>query len=93
MALRDIVVKQDSLKPVPAEVLADSIVEISRGIKKLISGPLTEAALLLLIQNAAPGIPNRGRYGRKAVSQEQIKAVLAGIESLEAVYLKPKPAK
>lgn len=42
--------------PVPVEVMADAIVAISEGVKKLMAGPLNEKALILLIQNAAPGI-------------------------------------
>ena len=79
------VVKQTE-KEVPTEVLADSVIAISDGIKKLRNGRLTDRALLLLIQDAAPS----NRMG-KPISQREIKAVLEGIESLERLYVKKKP--
>lgn len=43
-----ITVKQDENKPVLVEVMAEAIVAISEGIKKLRSGPLNDRALILL---------------------------------------------
>lgn len=83
-----ITIKQTTDKEVPVEVLADAIIAISAGIKKLRTSRLTDRALMLLIQDAAPADP---RYG--GVTQRDIKAVLAGIEGLEAAYIKKKPAK
>lgn len=83
-----VTVKQNPEKEVPTEVLADSIVSIAAGLKKLRSGRLTDKALYLLIQHAAP---NAGRGGG-AISQAQIKAVFEGIEALERTFLKKKAA-
>lgn len=69
---------------VPIEVLAESIVSMSQGIKKLRAGKLNDRALYLLIQGAAPYPIANG----KPLTIAQIKAVFAGIESLEATYLK-----
>lgn len=82
--MKKIIVKQNEDRSVPIEVLAESIKAISSGIKKLLSGPLNEKALILLIQNAAPkfGPPYR------KLGAAEIKATLDGIESLERVYLK-----
>lgn len=80
------IVKQTPEKEVPVEVLAESIVAISQGIRKLRSGRLTDRALLLLIQDAAPSISH------KPISQREIKAVLEGIDSLERMYIKKKIA-
>lgn len=69
--------------PVPAEILADSIVAIAQGVRKLREGRLNDRALLLLIQHAAPS--NNG----VVLTQREVTAVLAGIENLEREYLKP----
>jgi hypothetical protein len=78
------VVKQALDNEVPTEVLAESIVAISAGIKKLRSGRLTDRALLLLIQDAAPSLRH------KPISQREIKAVLEGIDGLERAFIKKK---
>lgn len=75
-----VIVKQTEQNPVPVEVLAEAIVSISAGIKKLRAGPLNERCLLLLIQNAAPF----------TINQKQVRTVLDGIEQLEHEYLKPR---
>jgi hypothetical protein len=65
---------------IPVEVIADALVSISDGIKKLRAGSLNEKALQLLIQHAIPAA-NRP-------STKQIQAVLDGAESLKSLYLK-----
>lgn len=80
---------QSSQNDVPTEILADSIVAIAEGIRKLRAGRLNERALLLLIQHAAPAPSS---FRTKPVSQKDVRAVLDGIENLEAAYLKKKPA-
>lgn len=88
--MKKLIVKQNEEKPVPVEVLAESIKNISAGVKKLLEGPLNERALLLLIQNAAPSI---GSYPSRKVTNTEVRAVLEGIESLERVYIKNKNTK
>lgn len=73
-------------KEVPTEVLAESIVSMAAGIRKLRAGRLNDNALHLLIQNAAPSV---GR-GYTPLSLKQIRAVFAGIDALEATYLKKR---
>ena len=85
----EVVVKQNEEKPVPVEVLAEAILSISEGVKKLRAGPLNERALLLLIQNAAPAMKS-GRYHRTPVTTKMVNAVLQGMDALEREYLKPK---
>lgn len=85
---KNITVKQDEQKPIPVEVLADSIKAISDGIKKLRAGPLTDKALVLLIQHAATKL--RRGHSIVNVGAVDIRAVLDGMESLERVYLKAK---
>ena len=72
--------KDPPAEEVPVEVIADALVAISDGIKRLRSGALNERALLLLIQHA---IPQSDR-----LSVKQIKAVLDGAESLRSNYVK-----
>lgn len=92
--IKHVVLKQPE-KPeehVPIEVIADSIVAISEGIKKLRAGRLNDKALILLIVNSAPGYG--GKYTQKKhVSAWQVKAVLDGLEGLEREYLKPRAKK
>lgn len=80
-------VKQNPEKEVPLDVMAESIVAISNGIRKITSTRINDKALHLLIQHAAPSV---GTYPTKRISVQQIKAVLQGIESLERTYLKKK---
>lgn len=88
--MKKVVVKQvpEKEKEVPIEVLADSIVAIAAGMKKLRSGRLSDRALFLLIQDAAPN--KGGKYGNSPLPVKTIKAVFEGIESLERSFLKKK---
>lgn len=65
---------------VPVEVIADALVSISEGIKRLRAGRLNERALVLLIQHAIP------MADRPSV--KQIKAVLDGAEALRRQHTK-----
>lgn len=73
-----VVVKQEPGNEVPTELIAHCILVIAEGVRKLRSGRLNDRALHLLIQHAAP----------ESVSIRDIKAVFAGIEALEATYLR-----
>ena len=84
-----LVVKQVPESEVPTEVLADSIVAIAAGIKKLRTGRLNDRALYLLIQNAAPNVG--GKYRSAPLSIKSIEAVFEGIAALESTYLRKKP--
>jgi len=66
---------------VPAEVLADAIVAISQGVRKLRAGRLNDRALVLLIQHAAPS----------PINQRDVKSVLGAIDDLERQYIRKKP--
>ncbi|MFV8250219.1 hypothetical protein [Bdellovibrio bacteriovorus] len=73
------IVKQKEGKPeVTVEVLAQSIAEISKGMKALRKGRLKEKTLILLISTAA------------GVNKGDVQAVLTALESLESIYLKPE---
>lgn len=78
-------IKQTEGKEVPTEIIAQEILTMSEGIKKLRAGRLNDRALILLIQGACP----TGSYKDKAISQKTIRTVLNAIESLSVEYLKP----
>lgn len=85
----EVIVKQPEIDPVPLEVMAASIVSISEGIRALRRTRLNDKALYLLIAHSAPRLA-RGKYGTKVPpTVADIRAVLEGIESLAATYLKP----
>lgn len=86
---REVVLKHNEEAPIAVEIIADCIVAIAEGVKKLRAGKLNERALVLLIQHAAPTI-KVGRYARTPISAKMVKTVLDGMESLEREYLKPK---
>ncbi len=71
----------DGENPVTTEIIADAVLAIAQGVRKLRAGRLNDRALVLLIQHATS--PPMG--------QREVKAVLAGIDALEAEYLR-KPA-
>ena len=75
---KKVFVRQQPEKEIPTEILAESIVAISDGFRKLRSGRLNDKTLLLLVSHAS------------GVAQREIKAVFEAIESLERLYLKKK---
>lgn len=85
--MKQVKVVQNPEKEIPAEVLAESIVAISQGIRRLRAGRLNDRALVLLIQYASPPVGRSQRIG-----QTEVRAVLEGIESLERTYIR-KPVK
>lgn len=86
--MKTIAVKQTPENEVPTEILADAIVAIAAGVKKLRSGRLADRTLWMLIADAAPT-----PVGGKPISLKQVRSVLTGIEALERTHLKKKPAK
>lgn len=81
--MKTVKVMQKPEAEVPTEVLAQSIVEIAAGMKKMRAGRLNDKALVLLIQNACGYTPS--------ITQREVRAVLDAIESLEATYIRKKP--
>lgn len=72
-----IVVKQkENAEEIPTEIIAQSIKDISDGVKKLRSGKLNDKAIILLISKAS------------SVSLETVRSVLTGMENLEKQFLK-----
>ena len=92
MEMKKVTIKQVPEAEVPIEILADSIVAIAAGIRKLRTGRLNDRALFLLIQNAAPTMKAKFRSPQK-LSVKDIQAVFDGIDSLEREYIrKPAPS-
>lgn len=91
--MKKVVVKQpdDKAHEIPTEILATSIVAISEGIKKLRRGRLTDRALFLLIQDAAPTVG--GKYRNDKLAIREIRATLEGMESLERIFIRKPIAK
>ena len=54
---------------------------IQRAVRKLRQSGISDRALVLLIQHAAPRVPSR-RGQQRMISREEIAAVLEGIEGL-----------
>lgn len=68
-------------------VVASSIAAISEGIKTVRKGPLTEEAILLLIQSNCRSTVS-GKTKKLEVPMSTIKAVLNSMDSLAETYLK-----
>lgn len=84
--MKNLTVAQVEGAEVATEVLAQSIVAISDGIKRLRAGKLNDKALTILIQQAAP---TQGLNGSR-IPLSTIKDVLDGMASLEATYIRSK---
>lgn len=83
------VVKNDSENPLPTEVIAEAIVEISNAVKKLSNSRLKKRAILLLItDNCRPVSSQRGHSMKRNVGMKEVETVLDSIESLEKSYIK-----
>lgn len=65
-------------EPVPTEIIAESIVELSQGMKKMRAGKLNDKAVGILLAHAT------------GLGQGTCLTVLQALEDLEALYLKKK---
>lgn len=72
------VVKAEDKEVIPTEVIAQSIKEISEGVKKIRAGKLNEKALIILVHKAS------------GVATDTVRRVINGMESLEREFLKPR---
>ena len=71
-----VVTQKESKEEITVEVLAQSIKDISDGVKKLRSGRLNDKAIILLIQKSS------------GVGAGTVKRVIDGMQSLEKEFLK-----
>ena len=74
------VTQKENVPEVPTEIIAQAIVDISRGVKRLTSARLTERALVVLLKDACGA----------EVSVNSIKRVLWKLQDLEKLYIKKK---
>ena len=79
------VVEQKQEQPIEVKIIAESIVAISEGVKRLRKGMLNDRAIVLLIHDAC----SSDRSGKKPVKQE-IRNILDTMESLTEIYLRKK---
>ena len=86
--MKQVEIKQNEENVISMEVLADNIVSISEGIKKLLNTQINRKTLLILIHEACPkaGVG----YKKSKPSVKEIDAVLQGIENLKSKHLKTK---
>lgn len=74
---RDVkVVQKADAEPLPTEIIAQSIKDISDGVKKIRAGRLNDKALVFLIHKSC------------GVSQDSIRLVLNAMNHLEREFLK-----
>lgn len=72
---------QPPADPIPVEILAQSIKDISEGFKRMDASRLSRKALVLLISE------------HSGVGRNQVTYVLNTLAELERIYLKPKEGK
>lgn len=65
-------------EPIPAEIIADSIVEIAAGMRRVVDTRLTRKAIVALI------------HEHSKVPRSTIETVLINLEYLETTWLKPR---
>lgn len=70
------VTQKEYAEVVPTEIIAQSIKEISDGVKKLRAGKLNDKALVFLIHKSS------------GVASDTVRAVMRGMENLEKEFLK-----
>jgi hypothetical protein len=83
---KTVAVQQRTGAEVATEVMAEAIVAISSGIKRLRAGKLNDKALYLLIQHSAPTTASGQRIPISTITD-----VIEGLDSLSETYLR-KPA-
>lgn len=71
-----IIVKQKEDEEIPHEVMAEAIIEISRGMRKLMNSRLRREAIVVLIKD------------KSGVNKSVIEIVLNNLEQLEAMWIK-----
>ena len=77
--LKPVAIVQAPEKPLAHEIIAQGIIDISKSFRAIQDGRLNNRAIALLVHAASSG-----------VSMTDVKAVLAGLDRLEAEFIKPK---
>ena len=75
----DIHIKKNEEKPESVELLAASVVQVAKGFEKIMGGPLTKGALVVLLREG---------IGESKISKKQIRLVLDALPRLKGWYIK-----
>ncbi len=75
----NIKIVKNTENPESAELLAQSIVQVAEGFEKILASPLTQRALIVLLQDG---------IGVSYITKSQIKLVLEALPRLKGWYLK-----
>jgi len=74
-------VKRNEENPEAVEVIAQAIIDLSRGATKILSGRLNRKAIVLLLQSAC---------GTTQISRWQVELMLDNLKELEKLYINKK---
>lgn len=77
---REVVIKQDTGEPIPVEVLAKSLIEFDKGVRRIEQAGLTRRAIALLLRDVIPV--------SVGLNLSQILAVLEYLPKLKGAYMK-----
>jgi hypothetical protein len=69
----------------PIDEVADEIAALSEGVQRLLTGKLSDRAVVTLIHDA---LPSAAYGGSKIANRTQIKEVLAAAANLKNLYIK-----
>jgi hypothetical protein len=75
----DIRIKKNEEKPESVELLAASVIQVAEGFQKIMSGPLTRGALVVLLHEG---------IGTSKITKNQIRLVLDALPRLKGWYIK-----
>lgn len=76
--MKKLVIKQDEENPIPQEVMAAAIIDISNAMKKISQSRLSKEAIIVLIKD------------KTNFTKGTIKAVIDNLEDIERLWLKKK---
>jgi len=75
----NIKIKKSEENPESAELLASSVVKVAEGFQKILSSPLKQRAIVVLLQDG---------IGAPKITKKQIELVLEALPRLKAWYIK-----
>ena len=81
---RNVKIKKNEDNPESPEVLADSIIRIADGFKKLMSDRLTDYAVIALLKDMP---------GMQTVGKTEIRLVLQNLKKIKSYYIRENPKK
>ena len=77
--MKKVIVKRNEDSPEPVEIIAQSIIDLSNSVKRIMGGRLNRKAVVLLLQSAC---------GATKITKWQVELVLESLEDLRAIYIK-----